>query len=139
MTERGHTPRDAEHQRSYRREAVLDAKALNRLRARGAWCFKVHGGPFQQIGVPDLIVCYRGLFIAIETKVKNNQTTPAQAYTIGKIREADGIAVVARTLMEILAVFDAIDHLLEAQDDARALPALLRIACEEVLPDAFAE
>ncbi|MCI4436938.1 MAG: VRR-NUC domain-containing protein [Ignisphaera sp.] len=48
-------------------------------------------------GVPDLLVCYKGIFVGIEVKrpeTKNN-TSELQKLNINKIRESGGYAFVA--------------------------------------------
>lgn len=58
---------------------------------------KIHGGPFQTAGLPDLIGCVRGRFVGIEVKCpgKEKNLTPRQALILQSIRDAGGIAFVA--------------------------------------------
>lgn len=69
-------------------------------------CFfwKEHGGSFGAAGIPDLIVCYRGRFIAFEVKTVKGKLTVLQAITIRKIQSAGGIAAVVRSVDEARAV-----------------------------------
>jgi|SRR4051812_7953782 hypothetical protein len=78
------------------RESRLSSKIQDALRARGWFCFKVHGGPLMMAGLPDLIVCAEGLFIGLETKhpETRNNTSPRQDYVHSKIQQAGGVAVV---------------------------------------------
>jgi len=48
------------------------------------------------VGIPDLICCWRGRFLAVETKApgKIDDVTPNQQARIREIRAADGLAVV---------------------------------------------
>jgi len=39
---------------------------------------KIHGGPFQRRGIPDILGCYRGRFVGIEVKEKGNKPTMLQ-------------------------------------------------------------
>ena len=66
-------------------------------------CFfwKEHGGQYGTAGIPDIIVCYKGRFIALEAKVGKNQPTRLQAATIEQIRRAGGIACVVRSVDEV--------------------------------------
>lgn len=66
-------------------------------------CFywKEHGGQYGTAGIPDIIVCYKGRFIALEAKVGRNQPTRLQAATIVQIRHAGGIAAVVRSVDEV--------------------------------------
>jgi Holliday junction resolvase len=45
-------------------------------------------------GVPDILVCYQGKFIAIECKAGKNKPTALQADHIKRIQEGGGVAVV---------------------------------------------
>ena len=60
----------------------------------GGFWFKVHGGPFQLAGLPDLIGCVRGRFVGIECKApgKLNRLTNLQKKIIRLIRKAGGLA-----------------------------------------------
>ena len=48
-----------------------------------------------RVGCPDLLVCWRGLFVALEVKVPGNPPTKAQLRQMALIREAGGAAVTA--------------------------------------------
>ena len=65
-------------------------KYLATLPETFAW--KEHGGQYGTAGIPDIIVCHRGRFIALEAKVGKNQPTKLQAVTIEQIRKAGGTA-----------------------------------------------
>lgn len=71
--------------------------------------FKVKGGPSQRRGVPDLIVCYRGRFMALEVKRPGGKPTPLQAETLGKINTAGGITAVVRSELEVAVMLDVLD------------------------------
>lgn len=67
----------------------------------GAWIMKVHGGPMQTAGIPDLLMCIDGLFIAAEVKHQKpaeseqharERATPLQRAQIAKIIESGGMA-----------------------------------------------
>lgn len=45
-------------------------------------------------GIPDLIICVNGKFVAWELKVKKNKATKLQEHNLNKIREAKGVALV---------------------------------------------
>ena len=67
-----------------------------------AW--KEHGGQYGTAGIPDIIVCHRGHFIALEAKVGKNQPTKLQTVTIEQIRKAGGTAAVVRSVEDVKAV-----------------------------------
>lgn len=55
---------------SAKNETQLVKAIEGRIRGQwpDAWLLKVHGGGYQRVGVPDLLVCVEGLFIAMEVK-----------------------------------------------------------------------
>lgn len=69
-------------------------------------CFfwKEHGGQFGTAGVPDIIACIDGRFVAFEVKAETGKLTVLQAVTIRRIRAAGGIAAVVRSADEARAV-----------------------------------
>ena len=63
------------------------------LESKGAYVLKYVGGSQTKKGVPDLLVCYKGKFIALEMKApKGNDTGELQNKNIDWIREAGGYA-----------------------------------------------
>lgn len=92
------------------RESAFVAVAKKYLRSRGAWPHKAHGGPYGAVtGTPDLLVCYRGRFVAVECKAPSGFATALQERTLTDIRRAGGLAEVARSLDDIAAVLDKVD------------------------------
>ncbi|MDE2101522.1 MAG: VRR-NUC domain-containing protein [Patescibacteria group bacterium] len=79
-------------------EGRLAKKIRLALRAElgGLWV-KIHGGPFQASGLPDIVGCLHGRFIGIEVKRpgRENTLTPLQVATLEAIRKSGGIAFMA--------------------------------------------
>lgn len=95
-------------------EAALIQKIRNYLKTVPECFFwKEHGGQYGTAGIPDIIVCYRGRFVAFEAKVGRNKPTKLQAATIEAIRKAGGIAAVVYSVEDVKAVLSE----LEAQDE----------------------
>ena len=84
-------------------EAKLSKKIRAHAEERGAWVFNVHGGdnPFQEVGVMDLIMCYRGRFVGVEVKLPGEKASRAQEVVIRRVREAGGIAEVVHSVADI--------------------------------------
>lgn len=63
----------------------------------GGYWSKIHGGPYQRSGLPDLIGCVDGHFIGIEVKTpkRKHKVTDNQAYVLKKIEANGGTAFVA--------------------------------------------
>ena len=64
------------------------------LKRWSAWHFAPMTGGFGKSGVPDIIVCWRGLFLAIECKAGNNKPTALQEREAERIKKAGGITLV---------------------------------------------
>lgn len=64
---------------------------------KGSWWFKVHGGPFQPAGIPDLLGCVDGQFFAFEVKRPGKRPSAIQRKVMGIIQEAGGVAEVVYT------------------------------------------
>lgn len=61
------------------------------------WFFKTHGEPMQTRGIPDILMCYSGLFVSFEFKIMRNgklNVTPFQDYTMKKIKDCSGLCFV---------------------------------------------
>ena len=99
-------------------EAALIQK-IRKYLATVPECFywKEHGGQYGTAGIPDIIVCYKGRFIALEAKVGINMPTKLQAATIDKIRQAGGTAAVVRSVADVQAVISE----MEAENARRPL------------------
>jgi len=95
-------------------EPQLTLKTRKSLEQRGAAFFKIHGGQFQR-GVPDLLGCYRSIFIAIEMKLpgKERTLTDNQAMNLRKVRKAGGIARVCTSVTQANRILDQIDRKLD--------------------------
>lgn len=48
----------------------------------------------QRSGIPDLLCCVNGYFVAIEVKASKGKASELQLWNIQKIKEAGGIALV---------------------------------------------
>jgi len=76
-------------------EAKVKAKVIKILRATpGLYYFFPVTGGFGRSGVPDIVVCYCGIFVGIECKAGGNKPTPLQDMEMTKIREAGGLTLI---------------------------------------------
>lgn len=69
------------------KETNLTKKIENWWTKQGALVLKYHGNNFTRQGVPDLLICYDGIFISIEVKVGDNKPTPIQIEMMRRIEE----------------------------------------------------
>jgi Holliday junction resolvase len=76
-------------------EKKVKDKVVGILKDEGAYYFfpATHG--FGRSGVPDIVACVNGHFLAIECKAGKNKPTALQVREIEHIRRCGGVAVVA--------------------------------------------
>ena len=80
-------------------EQTIQKKIIKHLESIGAYVIKIVVA--QRSGIPDLICCYRGKFIALEVKSETGKVSALQTYNIQKIKEQDGHAYVVRSVEEV--------------------------------------
>ena len=88
------------------------------LKAYGAYYFYPVMGGYGRSGIPDIIVCHKGKFIAIECKAGGNTATALQEAELKKIEDADGIALVIDennldTVEHLVRTINSVDELRE--------------------------
>lgn len=85
-------------------EKNFENKIKKYLDGLGAWYIKYWSGgistkqgvrKFTKDGIPDLLCCVNGYFVAIEVKAQNGKPSELQLHAIDEIRKAQGFAVVA--------------------------------------------
>ena len=93
-------------------ESQLVSQIKNYLKTKGAYCEKIFGGGFQSAGIPDIIACYRGYFVAIEVKspTGKGRASDIQKLKIRAIREAGGVAVITDNIEDVERVLNFIDN-----------------------------
>ena len=76
-------------------EQTIQSEILKYLKSVGAYTIKVSAAT--KAGIPDIICCYKGRFIAIEVKRPETKTnvSPLQVANISMIVNAQGRALVA--------------------------------------------
>jgi len=89
------------------REKNIENKIKQYLTNLGAYYFKHHGGMYSQVGVPDIIVCYKGRFVGIEVKNETGKLSPLQERNLMRIADNGGIALTVRTLNEVKEVLES--------------------------------
>ena len=75
-------------------EGKVKDKVVKILKQYGVYYFFPVTGGYGASGIPDIICCHNGRFIAIECKAGKNKATPLQDAHIARIRAAGGVAVV---------------------------------------------
>ncbi len=75
-------------------EKQFETKVKKFLKSHDIWFIKIWGGGFQRAGIPDIIACINGKFVAIELKGPTGKPTPLQEYNIARINECNGIGLI---------------------------------------------
>ena len=70
----------------------------------GCFSWKTHGGAYGTAGIPDIIACLHGRFLAFEVKTETGKLSKLQEITIQRIREAKGKAFTVRSAAEVAAI-----------------------------------
>lgn len=73
------------------------------------FCWKQHGGQFSVAGLPDIICCIGGRFVAFEVKTPSGKLTKLQEITIRKIKAAKGNAYKVTTLQEVKEIIETLN------------------------------
>jgi Holliday junction resolvase len=82
-------------------EAKITKKIREFLEEKGAFVFKIHGGPTMLAGLPDLIACYRGMFVGIEVKQPGKKPSLRQVFVHRQIVKAGGTVIVATCVEDV--------------------------------------
>ena len=89
-------------------ESKLSRNIMSALRLHEWFCFKVHGSETMMGGLPDIIVCPRGYFIGLETKMpgKRHEVSKRQAFVHDQIEASGGRVFVVCSVEEAVAVVE---------------------------------
>lgn len=90
-------------------EARISRDIRKLVTERGGFAFKVWGNAQMMTGLPDLICCYRGVFVAFETKTPTGTVSARQAYVHRVIAAAGGVIAVPRSVADARNVLRGID------------------------------
>lgn len=92
-------------------EAAVKDAVKKYLKSRDAWYYMPVSNGMGRVGCPDILVCWHGRFIAIETKApgKRGNTTPNQDREIEAINSADGLALVVDDVEQVREAFKLIE------------------------------
>jgi len=75
-------------------EKVVKDKIVSILKDEGVYYFFPTTYGYGRSGVPDIIACVRGAFVAFECKAGHNKPTALQVREIERIRSSGGCALV---------------------------------------------
>mgnify|MGYP001157511088 FL=1 len=89
-------------------EAKVKKKRKEDLATPGAWYYMPVSNGMGRVGCPDILVCYKGNFVAFEVKApgKINNTTANQDREINGINKAGGVAIVVDDVKQVMEAID---------------------------------
>ena len=100
-------------------EAKIVKAIKKMIKERGGFCFKVWGSEYMMAGLPDLIICYRGRFVAMEVKTAIGEVSARQRYVHGLIERAGGVVDVPRSVDDASNILDIVDVLIETEQSSQ--------------------
>lgn len=77
-------------------EAKVKKMCRDILVAEGVYFFSPAANGYGRAGIPDIICCVRGRFLAIECKAGAGKLTALQMREISSVVEHGGVAIIAR-------------------------------------------
>lgn len=83
------------------KESAIVSRVMKRLTADGYFVIKIHGGPYQIAGLPDLLAIRHGRAMWVEVKRPGEKTTLIQDMMIKKLREHGCTVLVAYGVEEL--------------------------------------
>lgn len=75
-------------------EKIFENKIKKFLDDQGCWYVKYFANRMTKSGIPDILACVNGYFVAIEVKASNGKPSELQYYHRDKIRKAWGISII---------------------------------------------
>ena len=76
------------------KEKAFENKIKAYLKQQGAWHVKYFANAYTRSGIPDLICCVNGKFLAIEVKAEHGRVSELQNYQIEQIKKSGGRALI---------------------------------------------
>lgn len=89
------------------RESRLVSRIIAECERRGAWTCKLHGGPYQAAGLPDLVVVWQARTLWFEAKTPDGELTPIQRRQHDLMRAAGAEVHLVRSVADVIAILDA--------------------------------
>ena len=90
------------------READIQKEIVTWAQKNGIWVVKYPGGIFGTTGTPDLILCVKGRFLALEVKKPGKPPKKIQEYRQNEIRKSSGISEIVVSLEEAVKVIEGV-------------------------------
>jgi Holliday junction resolvase len=101
-------------------EKKVKNKVVTVLQDTGAYYFYPVTSGYGSAGIPDIIACYMGRFIAIECKAGKGKTTALQDRNIAQIKDAGGFAIVVNE-ENLIDVQEILNHITQEWRDQNGI------------------
>lgn len=88
-------------------EQALVDEVIAEIRRRDGYLFNAQGNA-THIGIPDVLACVYGRFVAIEAKQRGKRARRRQRVELARIRRAGGVAFEADSIETVRKAFDAL-------------------------------
>ena len=91
-------------------ESSIQTDVIKYLRGRGCYVYNVPGSASSAKGTSDLLVCYKGLFVAIELKRPDGDygETVSQRIRRKQVTKADGTAEVVTSIADVATLLHSL-------------------------------
>ena len=90
------------------KESAINSKIQKLLADRGAYVIKTIAT--NRAGVPDILACLKGRFIAIEGKTATGKVSKLQEAHLRKINDAGGVGIVARSPEDVKLLLEKLEN-----------------------------
>lgn len=88
------------------KEADIVRKIIAWLKNNEFWAVKMHGGPFQIMGIPDILAIKGGRAYWFEVKTHRGVPTKVQLYVMKQLRKHGCVAEVVRSVSDVVLVME---------------------------------
>lgn len=75
-------------------EKLFENKIKKYIEDQGGWQVKFFANRMTKTGIPDILACVNGYFLAIEVKAQNGKPSELQKHHVRKINDAGGYAII---------------------------------------------
>src|SRR5690606_12132300 len=101
-------------------EKTLQKNVLQYLKERGCYAVNIHGNEFQS-GVPDILACVCGRFVAFELKSDIGVLSPVQKINLRNVRKSGGVGEEIRDLQTVKEWVEILNEQREAEHSGTAV------------------
>ncbi len=89
-------------------ESKIQSKILKNLKELGIYAHK--NITTNKKGIPDIIVCFKGKYLALEVKRPGGKSTELQDFNIIKIRQSGGVAEIVYSWEDVKDILTRMDN-----------------------------